>query len=326
MEDNIVEKVFPLIEVNHGACGNVFAYNLFDGSGMNVNHGPHNSHNLYEGNISPWIQSDGYFGGASEETIFRNWLSGTYYGNSVHTFIIGLNRFARNYSFVGNIIGTEGWPYGSDPYSFGNPNMGNSSFEGTFKMSAGIFPTDWKMTASLTKRTSATAGELKLNSGTLRVGQFRAYFSSGARGELVISGVSGNIVTFATTGDTLPPVGTTVSIAAGIQGYQDKDLDVGATALLKANYHMFSAGGKGIPSAQSLGGDALPASLFRSAKPSYFEADQPWPAFNPLSSSPSPAYTSIPAGKRFVNRTVSPPGGGGTTAVAKPSNVKISRQ
>jgi hypothetical protein len=322
VEDNIVEKVFPLIEVNHGASGNVFAYNFFDGSGMNINHGPHNSHNLYEGNISPWIQSDGYFGGASEETIFRNWLTGTYYDNSVYTFIIALNRFARNYSFIGNIVGTATWPHGSDPYSFGNPNMGNGAYEGSSQMSAGKFPTDWRMTATLTKRTSESSGEIKLNSGTLRVGQFRAYMSHGA-GELVISKVQDGVVTFTTTGGTLPSQGTVVSIDAGIQGYQDKDLDVEATTLLKANYHMFS-GNAGIPSNQSLGGESLPASLFRSSKPSYFEDDQPWPVFNPLQPNPSPSYTSIPAGKRFVNRTVSSPGG--PIANTKPSNVRIIRQ
>ncbi len=61
------------MEINYGSCGNVFAYNFcYDSSSYGVvggsidsNHGPHNSYNLYEGNIAPNIQSDGYFGSAS---------------------------------------------------------------------------------------------------------------------------------------------------------------------------------------------------------------------------------------------------------------------
>lgn len=322
-EDNIVENVFPCIEVNHGSSGNVFAYNVFDKSGMNINHGPHNSHNLYEGNITPWIQSDGYFGGASEDTIYRNWLTGKYYDQNVFTAIVSLNRFARNFSIVGNVVGVPNWPHGDDPYSFGNPNMGNSSYEGTSQMSAGRFPADWKMTAVLTKRNSDTAGIVSLNSGTLRVGQFRAYLNGL---EMVISNVSSRVVTFTITAGSLPAEGATVSIVAGIQGFQDLDLDVAATTVLKGNYHMFGSTGPRI--AQSLGSDALPASLFRSSKPGFFADDQPWPPFDPLRTpSPNPSYDSIPAGRRFVNHTVPPPGGGSvSTSPYKPTSVRIIRQ
>lgn len=323
VEDNIVEKVFPLIEVNHGASGNVFAYNMFDGNGMNVNHGPHNSHNLYEGNVTPWIQSDGYFGGASEETFFRNWISGVYKDSGTQTFIIGLNRFARNYSFVGNLLGNSVWPHGASPYSFGNPNMGNSSYEGSHKMSAGSFPKDWKMNGVLTKRNSNTSGELTLNSGSLRVNQFRAYMSNGV-GEMVISAVNGNVVTFSTTGGTLPAQGTTVSILAGIQGFQDLDLDVEVTTIRRSNAHLFGAGAPRIPTDESLGNETLPASLFRTSKPAYF-GDLNWPPFDPLN--PNPTYTSIPAGIRYVNGTVPPPISNPPTASNQaPSNVRILRQ
>jgi hypothetical protein len=326
VEDNIVEKVFPLIEVNAGSAGNVFAYNFFDGSGMNINHGPHNSHNLYEGNISPWIQSDGYFGGASEDTIFRNWLTGTYYGTNTYTNIVALNRFTRNYSIIGNIIGTPSWPLNYSGYSFGNPNLGNSSFVGTSQMSAGIFPKDWKMSAVITKRESPTSGEMTLNSGSLRVGQFRSYMSNGG-GELVISAVNGKTVTFKSANGLLPTVGTTVTIQAGIEGFQEKDLDVESTTILKANYSMFnySGGGVGVPQAQSIGSDGLPNSLFRTSRPSYFADDQQWPPFDPTRGNPSPLYDSIPAGRRFVSGTVPPPGGGNQIANQPPASVKIQR-
>ena len=83
-EDNILGEQFPCIEVNAGTAGCVFAYNfIYDsavfgvsGVAIDTNHGPHNSYNLYEGNISPNAQCDGYFGGASEDTFFRNWFHG----------------------------------------------------------------------------------------------------------------------------------------------------------------------------------------------------------------------------------------------------------
>lgn len=320
IEDNIVENVAPNIEVNHGSSGNVFAYNVFERSGMNINHGPHNAFNLYEGNISQWIQSDGYFGSNSEDLIFRNWLHGTTYSDSsVQTFLLSFNRFARNMSVVGNIMGTAKWPYGSNPYSFGNPNMGNSSYTGTAQMSTGSFPVDWKMTATVTKRSSDTQGELTLNSGSLRVGQFRAFIVG--YGELTVSQVSGNVATVSMANGTLPPLSATVPIAAGIQGYQDLDLDVGATTLLKGNLHMFGSTGPAVPASQALGSDTLPASYFRTSKPAYF-GDLAWPAFDP--SKPTPSYLNIPAGVRFVNKQVSAPVT--TASTSAPTNVKVLRQ
>jgi hypothetical protein len=129
-EDNIIVDNFPLVEVNQGSTGNVFAYNFCWDSGPGVaidtNHGPHNSYNLYEGNIAPNFQADGYFGSVSEDTIFRNWFHGENPDGGGWTN--SLNRFTRNYSLVGNILGRPGL---NADYSFGNPNMGNSNFEGT---------------------------------------------------------------------------------------------------------------------------------------------------------------------------------------------------
>ncbi len=112
------------MEINFGSCGNVFAYNFcYDSSSYGVvgcsidsNHGPHSSYNLYEGNIAPNIQSDGYFGSASDDTVFRNWFFGTAPG--VTTVVNGstvlaarepvlLQRFTRNYNVIGN-AGTQG--------------------------------------------------------------------------------------------------------------------------------------------------------------------------------------------------------------------------
>ena len=75
IEDNIIRESFPNIEVNHGSSGNVIAYNFIHNKngliGIDTNHAPHNSFNLYEGNIAHNLMSDGYYGSNSEDTILQ---------------------------------------------------------------------------------------------------------------------------------------------------------------------------------------------------------------------------------------------------------------
>ena len=56
----------------------------------------------------PWnfYQADGYFGGASEETLFRNWSRGN--------VTASLKRFSRNYNYLANLIGVVGQSYYND--------------------------------------------------------------------------------------------------------------------------------------------------------------------------------------------------------------------
>ena len=84
-EDNVLVEQFPHMEVN-GSSGNVFAYNFCDDSGIQGDcsaarstaiTAPHCSFNLYEGNVAPRFQCDGYHGSASHDTAFRNWFHGT---------------------------------------------------------------------------------------------------------------------------------------------------------------------------------------------------------------------------------------------------------
>lgn len=244
IEDNIVYKFFPLIEVNFGATGNVIAYNYLEdssisgaiGAGTDTNHGPHNSYNLYEGNITPNFQADGYFGSVSEDTIFRNWAHGSVADGSASGFFLSLNRFTRNYSIVGNIFGRPGQATGvASPYSLGYPNMGNSASSGTAQPSQGNFWKDW------------------------------ATMKTAAPGQ-----------------------------GPGPGGFQEMDLDVQATTLLKGNYNYLA---KAIPANETLT-EALPPSLYRSAKPAWFGA-LAWPPFDPAN--PNPTHASIPAGQRFAN-------------------------
>ncbi|HVE42629.1 MAG TPA: glycosyl hydrolase family 28-related protein [Planctomycetota bacterium] len=236
-EDNILTEQFPHIEVN-GSSGNVFAYNFCHdstimgvvGCSINTNHGAHSNFNLYEGNVSPKFQSDGYHGGSSHDTAFRNWFHGSSDKTDQFWICVNLNRFTRCYSLVGNVLGSPGqrWiydnadnGYGYDQhliYSFGMPNMGNGGFKGTAQPSKGRPWKDW---------------------------------------ESVRSGPAGK--------------------GPGPGGFQELDLDVRATTLVKGNYNYKD---KGVAPGEALNGSTLPKSLYRSEKPAWF-GELPWPAFGP---------------------------------------------
>lgn len=243
-EDNIFYKLFPHLEMNFGSCGNVFAYNFCEdssvygmvGVSIDANHGPHNRLNLYEGNVSPLFQSDGYFGSASEDTVFRNWLHGTSPGATGFRQPVILNRFTRNYSLVGNLLGRPGTPF-VNFYLLGTPLMGNSSSTGTAQLSTGRPWADWSayLAGTYTKGTN--------------------------------------------------------------DGFLELDLDVAATTLRKANYNTKDAG---IPADETLAGETLPASLYRTTKPAWF-GQLAWPAFDPQS--PNLRSDAIPAGFRYVHGT-----------------------
>ena len=235
IEDNIFAHQYALIEVDGGSSGNVFAYNLCHdsragdliGASIDVNHDPHNSMNLYEGNVAAKFQCDGYWGSASHDTAFRNWFHGTNDKSDRFGICVYLNRFTRHYSIVGNILGRKGyaWLYdnaengfGYDQrfiYVFGMPNMGNGGFSGkTVQPSKGRYWADW----------AADPGK-----------------------------------------------------GPGSGGFQELDLDVKATTLLKGNYNYKD---NGVPESESLGNAALPKSLYLTEKPAWF-GDLAWPAFGP---------------------------------------------
>ena len=137
IEDNLVQQNFPSLEMNFASSGNVIAYNFWwdtyqtqSGAAMDSNHGPHNSFNLYEGNMAPNLQCDGYFGSTSDDTVFRNWLHGTQPETlGEYHLALCLNRFTRNYNVVGNLIGTNGCNW--TEVRFGDPNIGNWANDGT---------------------------------------------------------------------------------------------------------------------------------------------------------------------------------------------------
>jgi hypothetical protein len=253
IEDNIFYQAGFHLMVDYGCTGNVFAYNFGEdttivttvGIGIDSNHGAHNSYNLYEGNISPKFECDGYYGGASEDTVFRNWFHGTSPGaDNQHPMI--LKRFTRNYNVVGNILGRSGQSYGSI-YNIGYPNIGNDGYTGTASLINSAPWADWA-----------------------------AYVAG--------------------------------TYTGGTGGFQEIDLDVAATITIKGNYNYKDAT---IPASETLSGQTLAASLFRSSKPTYF-GNLTWPPFDAANPG-TPAWTQIPAGYRYTNG-VDPPADSTTPA------------
>jgi len=304
--DNIITRQFPLIEINDGATANAFLYNFFydtrifgiSGLAIDTNHAPHNSFNYFEGNATPNIQCDGYFGSASDDTFFRNWIYATNPGGmDLSAFI--LNRFTRNNNLVGNILGTSGENTGTT--SFGNPNFGNGGYTGTAEPTAGDFWSDFDITGTVATSTTITVADAAL----LYTGQLIG-ISWGTNGLsqtfCFLDTIVGTTVTIAT--GTLPSNGTAVRIWAGIgdfgqgKGFQELDLDVENSALLKANYYALEAGGGSIPGGESIGSDTLASSLAYDSKPSWF-GSLAWPAFD--TTTPNQSFVAIPAGYRYIN-------------------------
>lgn len=334
VEDNILINSFPNLEVNFGTSGMVFAYNFCDGSidnyGLDMNHGPCNTFNLYEGNITPMLGADGYFGTITDETCFRNWITGwNYVLASPSSHLVNFRRLSEEMNLVGNIIGKSGLSLSFDGVVMGLPNIGNDSFNGTADnrsattadMTVGVVNT-WSGT--ITTRLSATSGTItSTGNGTALAAHRAASLSNqvGINGIAVPMGVvSGDTFTIDSTGTSLiplPALSSVVSISPSQDGIQNLDSSVSATILRKANYYYFSAS---IPGGESISPSTLDPSYFRTAKPAYF-ASLAWPAFD--STSLAPTYTSIPAGYRFVNNANPPASGSGITSSISGS-VKLS--
>ena len=304
IEDNII---CPDTEVDGGSAGNVFAYNYCDDSwiqgdllGMSIdtNHATHNSFNLYEGNYVPRFQADGYWGSVSDDTAFRNWFHAHTDKTKQWWVAVNLNRFTRNYNIVGNILGYKGyeWNYevemtgfGYDKhyiYSLGFPNMGNGWCNGkTAQASKGNYWADWDPVTGttikgvLTERTSDTMGKITLTSGMVSEEQSPVAKGGDFNCFVAVRKVEGKIATVdsAPWEKKLPAVGTELLLFPGSGGFQELDLDVKATAILKGNYNYKD---NAVPESESLKGKKLPKSLYLEKKPEWF-GDLSWPAFGP---------------------------------------------
>lgn len=87
VQNNIFERLHESVILEHGASGNVIAYNYmlagFDTGSPSVviggidYHGAHPEFNLMEGNVGLQIYLDSVWGSSSNNTSFRNWVTGS---------------------------------------------------------------------------------------------------------------------------------------------------------------------------------------------------------------------------------------------------------
>ncbi|MGA2066963.1 MAG: glycosyl hydrolase family 28-related protein [Thermoguttaceae bacterium] len=170
---------FPMIILGDwkgGCSGNVIGYNYCAGSDtgseiaggdISVNHGPHNMMNLFEGNVGVMFQSDGYFGSASHNTVFRNWFSGAHPRLTQGLRAVALSRWSCYFNVVGNVLGDPSFP--APPaglftteangysyltrviYQLGYPHMGNNSYSGVNPPDAGKDALDTRVKSTLVR-------------------------------------------------------------------------------------------------------------------------------------------------------------------------------
>jgi hypothetical protein len=150
VENNIFNKNFPAIELQNSSSGFYVGYNYSHGSAATAtnapvtwtfmdNHGPHNMMNLWEGNVGEMFGSDGYYGGSSHGTAFRNHLTGFNRNSGAVDEPVRLNRLSYYYNIVGNVLGSSNWTAakysqntdgcsgGVGIYRIGYPNIGSCS-------------------------------------------------------------------------------------------------------------------------------------------------------------------------------------------------------
>jgi len=311
VEDNISVNNGPNIEINFAATGNIFSYNFLGTGILNCNHGAHNAYNLFEGNIYGYTQSDGYFGGESENTDFRNWMR--------LGIISNLKRFSRNRNIIGNIVGTPGQSYDNDATGqWGDPNIGNTNSIGTAQLSVGDPWLDWDSVngvpktwpGTLTTRTTDKSGVITIQTGagadfaTSLAGtadNVRGLIpDSGAQGGIfTVLSVVGDLVTFNNYSVVLPALNDPVTLNPSANGFQEKDLDVAATVLRKENYSVFHGE---IPSGELVAPDVIPVSYAYASEPPWWSDESytgPFPGVEPTDPN-SVSITSNPAGFRWA--------------------------
>jgi hypothetical protein len=174
----------------------VIAYNYIDavnsgssvaGCGLSDSHGAGgNTLNLHEGNVSQGFQSDGYFGGSSYGTLFRNFIHNRWLPqdgqNNLGPIAVALGHYAVYFNVVGNVLGSPemkseyeqhtGKGYKVLVYRLGYPNMGNGMYGGGTEGTT-IGPTDPPdYRHSPNKLADAQALDLNVKATLLRHGNF----------------------------------------------------------------------------------------------------------------------------------------------------------
>lgn len=416
-------SIFPLFQQGKSS-GNVLAYNVAVDSNsnaiFNVNHAPYPTYTLQEGNVAGSYKNDGYHGGSSWNTAFRNWYIGGYFGGPLSN-AMAIGRMSRYENIVGNQMGRTSV---GTTYAFGNPNISNGSSTGTSSLTSTLsslttrtsategtitapsghgvttgatidlawavtvsgdiqaakvrrnvtvgtvsgtsipfsgglgddlpaqdapiyVPTtnaslfdpdlDWDVatgngrtwTGVLTTRSTSTTGVITLGAGqgaslevslaasaTSGYNNIRALFGVPQFTTIECTSVVGDVVTFQNASASMPAQGSAVTLVPAYAGFQELDMDVIFTTLLKANYFATPSGGS-IPAVESIGTDTLPNSLFLSSAPARFtDGGLAWPPFSGLS--PNEDIEAIPAGYRYIHNAWpggAPISGGNATVI-----------
>ena len=351
--DNIIVSATPLVEENQASTNNVWAYNYLGdqiSDGFLLNHGEHNSHNLFEGNIANNWKSDGYFGSCANNTMFRNWFRATNRTNDAADAGFSANRFTRKFAIAGNLLGTDGL---SGPgLSYGNPNIGNGGADGfvgptglsdqagqtdyaqpgygvgggSFNsytilggdIFTGDFWIDWTKTGTVASRASDTQCTVTVS----HLGGFTVGLGAGNNGpsliwpggrydRLQITAISGLDVTFQST--VYSAGGPMPSSAEVVDIYGGVNVYQERDMDVKPSFTFvenYHAAAVGTGSVQDGTVDVLPSSLVYTSKPDWF-GSLTWPPINP--DSPTFSAEIIPSGYRFVNASAPAPDTSGPT-------------
>lgn len=305
VEDNIFDNVFPLIEVNRASGGNAFTFNFANqtywGVSLDGNHNPHNQYNLWEGNVAANFSSDGYFGSASEDTLFRNWFhTEAPYGTPRGIWALKFCRFSRNENIVGNVLGTSKTnisAYGL--YELGQPNMGNETWTG--------FGPPWQAVVR-------DPGAITFSQSNFAVTASAPFFYATNVSWFIQDRTDGGVITIdsyvsstvvmAVSYQTAYRTNHSFVLAPGPSGWQEMDTNVLATAFIKGNYsypvsilYPGSVWPTNDPNVALSAGEVLPASLvYANGAPSWWGANN-WPAIGP---DQTPVNGMIPALLRYL--------------------------
>lgn len=322
----------------NGLTGSVVAYNYFVYSGgsiqvpsiwhhgsINSTTGVHNAGNLFEGNITNGIQSDGYHASSSHNTVFRNNFHGLNSGTALNRKTIDLARFSQYYNIVGNVLGDATWnptayemsasPANTNGYIFrlGYPHMNvNTYLEGDLPQGKAA---DWN------SKTSYTTGQYVFYSGlnykalqnstNKQPDTETAYWDADPFGSDYYC-------------DSVNLSGIDAAVKTTILRHKNYDYENAAVTLCNDAYNT-----EGCQSATNvLTGDTIPSSLYLTEKPSWF-GSLTWPSIEPA----TPIVNMIPAqyyytyGSWPTNETVLPNvtlGTGGSITLGTGGTITLS--
>lgn len=144
IENNIFQQTTAPIMFGQGT-GAVVDYNFtidnqFPNQYLNPIYDSHNAGNemnLYEGNSTQGIWTDDSWGSSNQQTDFRNMMIGWAIGRINSTFPVMERSFARNFNFVGNVLGQPGYHNTYESYATSTSGGVNQSSENTSIYSLG---------------------------------------------------------------------------------------------------------------------------------------------------------------------------------------------